>query len=294
MLALARRKNPLQSMCRQTEMAAVDPWHRSERALSQQRLDVKGVDHPKLDAAVVARLDQGLAELSLDLPAGARERLLTYLEQLIRWNKSYNLTAVRDPLDMVNLHLLDALSVLPALTRLRATQSATHMVDVGAGAGLLGIALAITSPGLALTLVESSGKKAAFMRQTGIELGLQRFDVCQSRVEKLTRTSLAQGPVDVLICRAFRSLSEFLELTGHLINERTIIVAMKGPAADDELRELDAALAADGALASLAPLVRSRRISVETLTVPGLDATRKLIVLEPRADASVHQPTIQE
>ncbi|HEX6529193.1 MAG TPA: 16S rRNA (guanine(527)-N(7))-methyltransferase RsmG, partial [Burkholderiales bacterium] len=156
-----------------------------------------------------AALDRGLSELALELPAGARERLLQYTALLAKWNRTYNLTAIREPLAMVAHHLLDSLSVLPHLPL---PQEAARLADAGSGAGLPGIPLAIARPRWHVALAESSQKKAAFLRQAAIELGLDNVEVHEGRVEAWRPQPL----FDLVISRAFAALGEFIAACRHL------------------------------------------------------------------------------
>lgn len=175
------------------------------------------------------RLAEGLAALDLagtDL-AG---RLLVYLKELVRWNQAYNLTAVRDPCDMVSKHLLDSLVVLPHLHGQR-------LIDVGSGAGLPGIPLALADPTREFVLLDSNGKKAAFMRHVVRTLGLAQVEVVHARVEDYARTA-GGGGFDSVLSRAFTSLAEMLELAGPLCRLHGRVLAMKGQFPEDELEEL--------------------------------------------------------
>lgn len=202
-----------------------------------------------------AILDEGLAALGVTLPAGARERLLGYAALLLKWNRVYNLTAIRDPGQAVTHHLLDALSVLPHLGAI------ARLADVGSGGGLPGIPLALARPDLAVTSVEAVGKKASFQQQARIELGLANFEVVCARVENV-RVEL---PFDAVISRAFSELADFVALTRHLLRPGGRLMAMKGVYPRDELERLPA-----GVRVAAAP----------ALAVPGLAAQRHLIILE--------------
>jgi 16S rRNA (guanine527-N7)-methyltransferase len=149
-----------------------------------------------------ARLLSGLIALKLD-PALA-EPLLKYLGELVIWNKAYNLTAVREPAEMVTRHVLDSLAVLPYVSGL--------VLDAGSGAGLPGLPLAIANPRLHVTLCDSNGKKARFLRHAHRQLALNNVDVVETRAESFT----PEAPYDRVISRAFGSLREFLEATQHL------------------------------------------------------------------------------
>ena len=168
-----------------------------------------------------AALDRGLGELGLGLGPAARERLLGYLALLVKWNRTYNLTAIRDPLAMVTHHLLDSLSVLPHLP-LAALRP--RVADAGSGAGLPGIPLAIARPQWHVALAESSQKKAAFLRQAAIELALGNVEVHEGRVEAWRPQPL----FDLVISRAFSALGEFIAACRHLVVPGGTLAAMKG------------------------------------------------------------------
>ena len=167
-------------------------------------------------------LDRGLGELALELPVGARERLLDYMALLVKWNRTYNLTAIRDPLAMVGHHLLDSLAVLPHLP----LAASGRMADAGSGAGLPGIPLAIARPHWRVTLAEASQKKAAFLRQAAIELHLSNLEVHEGRVEAWRPQPL----FEVVISRAFAALAEFVAACRHLLAPAGALAAMTGAA----------------------------------------------------------------
>jgi 16S rRNA (guanine527-N7)-methyltransferase len=169
-----------------------------------------------------AALDRGLGELALDLPGGARECLLDYMALLVKWNRTYNLTAIRDPLAMVGHHLLDSLAVLPHLP----LAAAGSIADAGSGAGLPGIPLAIARPDWRVTLAEASQKKAAFLRQAVIELHLGNVEVHEGRVEAWRPQPL----FDVVISRAFAALADFIAACRHLLAPAGVLAAMTGAA----------------------------------------------------------------
>ena len=200
-------------------------------------------------ALLQSRLEQGLAQMEIALPAPVQEKLLDYLALMIKWNKVHNLTAVRDPEEMVTLHLLDSLAVLPHL-------QAGRLLDVGSGAGLPGIPLAICRPEMQVTVLDSSQKKASFMRQAKAELGINNLQVVCGRVEQ----HQPELRYDVIISRAFSDLHLFLNLTAHLGMIGTQWVAMKGVYPHEELAEID-----------LQPN------SVVPLKVAGLEAQRHLV-----------------
>jgi 16S rRNA (guanine527-N7)-methyltransferase len=204
-----------------------------------------------------SELAHGLAGLGLDLPAPAAQKLLAYRALLLKWNRVYNLTAIRAPHHALTHHLLDSLAVLPFLA------AVGRLADVGSGGGLPGIPLAIARPTLDVSSIETVGKKASFQQQAKIELGLSNFMVLNERVENV-RSAEA---FDAVISRAFSSLAEFAALTRHLLRPGGRWLAMKGGVPEDEI----AALPPDIAV-----------VAVHPLRVPGLDAERNLIVMEPR------------
>ena len=171
-------------------------------------------------------LDRGLGEMALALPAGAHERLLDYVALLVKWNRTYNLTAIRDPLAMVGHHLLDSLSVLPHLPLAAAR---ARIADAGSGAGLPGIPLAIARPDWHVALAESSQKKAAFLRQAAIELALDNVEVHEGRVEAWRPQPL----FDLVISRAFAALADFIAACRHLVAPGGVLAAMKGAVPQD-------------------------------------------------------------
>lgn len=201
--------------------------------------------------ALQAQLEQGVTALGLQLPAGAVPRLLDYLALLERWNGAYNLTAVREPAEMVTRHLLDSLAILPFV------QGST-LADLGTGPGLPGIVLAIAAPGRQILLVDSNGKKVRFLREAIRSLKLEGVRAEQARVEDVA------GQFDCITARAFASLADMLAWGGHLLAPDGIWLAMKGKRPDDELPDIP-----DGFV------VRA----THDLHVPGLPAERHLLVL---------------
>lgn len=169
-----------------------------------------------------AALDRGLGDTALTLPRDARERLLDYMALLVKWNRTYNLTAIRDPLAMVAYHLLDSLSVLPHLP----LGERARLADAGSGAGLPGIPLAIARPRWRIALAESSQKKAAFLRQATIELALDNVEVHEGRVEAWRPQPL----FDLVISRAFAALAGFIAACRHLVAPHGMLAAMTGVA----------------------------------------------------------------
>lgn len=205
------------------------------------------------------RLHHGIVQLGLDLPGGSEAKMFAYLSLLAKWNRTYNLTAVRDEKAMVSQHLLDSLAVLPHLEM--ESKEMRSLVDVGSGGGLPGIPLAIARPQLAVALIEASHKKASFLQQVKIELKLENVSVHCVRVEDMDEP----GRFDVAISRAFSSLAEFVRLSAHLLAPGGRLMAMKGVHPDQEIEQLPAGWRV------------SRSIS---LAVPGLEAERHLIVIE--------------
>ena len=202
-------------------------------------------------------LERGLEQLALALPASASEQLLQYLALLDKWNRIYNLTAIRDPLGMVSHHLLDSLAVLPHLP----LPAAVRIADAGSGAGLPGIPLALAKPQWQLALIEANQKKAAFLRQATIELALPNVEVHEGRVE-------AWRPADrfaLVISRAFTRLADFVATCRHLVAPRGVLAAMKGKDPQAELAELPADVRCKALIA---------------LDVPFLNAERHLVLCE--------------
>lgn len=221
-----------------------------------------------------ARLDAVVEALGLGprLDADDRDRLLDYLELLARWNRSFNLTAIRDPRARVAAHLADSLSIVPLLDSVPA---GGRVVDVGSGAGLPGIPLAIARPDLCIELVEPVGKKAAFLRQCRAELALDRVEVRECRVEAL---SLDAEP-DLVVSRAFASLADFAAAAAAIAGRGTRLLAMKGARPDAEIEELEARG------------LPWRVAAIESLDVPGLDARRCAVILETRRNLPLPNPT---
>lgn len=204
-------------------------------------------------------LHAGVTALGLDLSAEQEQKLLAYIALIEKWNKVYNLTAVREPEAMVTQHLLDSLAVLPHLGLARS------LVDVGAGAGLPGIPLAIARPDLQVTLSDSNHKKTTFMQQACVELGLSNAKVVCERVERVQLPQKA----DAVISRAFSDLKEFARLAAHLLAPGGRLLAMKGVYPHEELAQMLSGGPANMKVERVIPL-----------TVPGLDANRHLVVME--------------
>lgn len=201
-----------------------------------------------------AALQRGLGELAIALPPGATEKLLAYLELLAKWNKTYNLTAIRDPLQAVSLHLLDSLAVLRELAG-----SSGALADIGSGGGLPGIPLAIVEPARPVTLNDANEKKGAFLRQAIIELGLRNAHVHVGRAEQWRPAERFA----VVISRGFASLVDFLAACRHLATPGGVLAAMKGAYPQAELAQLPADCDCS---------------DVRRLRVPLLDAERHLVL----------------
>ncbi|MDA0225618.1 MAG: 16S rRNA (guanine(527)-N(7))-methyltransferase RsmG [Proteobacteria bacterium] len=206
-------------------------------------------------------LDEGLRALPLALSPEARERLLTYLALIAKWNRTHNLTAIREPLVMVTHHLLDSLAVVPHLFAEPRPQT---LADIGSGAGLPGIPIAIACPDCHVTLNDSSAKRVAFLRQAVIELGLENASIHAGRVEDWR----PEKPFAVVVSRAFSALKDFVASCRHLVAPGGVLAAMKGvhPA-----RELDGVSASAGCG------------EIRELRVPLLDAARHLVLCRPVA-----------
>ena len=202
-----------------------------------------------------AQLAAGAAGLGLSLPAQALEKLLAYQALLQKWNRIHNLTSVRDPRQMLIRHLLDSLAVVPYVRGER-------LLDVGSGAGLPGVVIAVALPNLHCTLLDSQGKKTRFLTQVAIELKLRNVEVIQARVEeyKLVRK------FDCIVSRAFAELSAFANVARPLLAAGGVLLAMKSAGTDDET----------------APLANDWDVRVHDLRVPGLDAVRRLVELHPQ------------
>jgi len=201
------------------------------------------------------KLAQGVAELGLRLAPDIERKLLDYVALIAKWNRVHNLTAVRAKSQMVSAHLLDCLAVAPYL-------DANTILDVGSGAGLPGIPLALMWPHVSVALMDSNHKKAAFLRQAIIELGLKNATVIGERVENWQPPHL----YDLVISRAFSDLPEFLRIAGRMCADKGTVATMKGVYPHEEL-------------AQLPPDFKLRR--VERLRIPGLPAERHLLLLSP-------------
>lgn len=207
----------------------------------------------ELDARLLDQLQRGCAEMGLELSSQQQALLLAYLELLTKWNSAYNLTAVRDPSQMVTRHLLDSLAIAPHLGGL-------STADVGTGAGLPGIPMAILFPGVQFSLLDSNGKKTRFLFQVKTALGLDNMLVHHQRVESFPPPE----PYDAVLSRAFASLEDMAACCQHLLAPQGRMLAMKGALAREELESLGAGW---------------ELVALHALTVPGLDEQRYLVEL---------------
>jgi 16S rRNA (guanine527-N7)-methyltransferase len=198
-----------------------------------------------------AALERGLEQLGIALAAETRERLLQYISLLAKWNRTYNLTAIRDSDAMVTHHLLDSLAVLPHLP----LPAIARVADAGTGAGLPGIPLALARPQWHVALVESNQKKCAFLRQAAIELTLANVEVHEGRVERWQ----PQTHFELVISRAFTQLAPFIEACRHLVAPRGLLAAMKGKAPREELDHLPENVRCKAVIPLRTPFVEAER-----------------------------------
>jgi 16S rRNA (guanine527-N7)-methyltransferase len=201
------------------------------------------------------QLAEGFQSLGLAVSLPTQQRLLAYLELISKWNRIHNLTAIRDIPTMVSAHLLDSLSVATRLT-------AQTVLDIGSGAGLPGIPLALIWPQSQVTVLDSNNKKTAFLQQAKIELGLDNLSVVCARSE----TWDPGHQFDLVISRAYSELAEFVKVATRLCKSGGVLAAMKGQKPDDEIAKLPAA---------------DKVRSIIALNVPGLNAERHLVLMEP-------------
>ena len=199
------------------------------------------------------QLAEGMKALGIDLSADVQEKLLAYAAFLEKWNRTYSLTALRDPTLAVSHHLLDSLAIMPYV-------NASTLLDVGSGGGQPGIPLAIARPDLAVTLLDSNGKKTAFLQQAVIELELKNVRVATARVEEFRPATLFAA----ITSRAFAELVDFVGLTRHLLASSGEWLAMKGQRPDAEMNKLPAGVSVT---------------AVHRLDVPGVDGERHLVVM---------------
>lgn len=208
-------------------------------------------------AQLQEKLEAGLLEMGLNLTDEQQKKMLDYVELIYKWNQVHNLTAVREPMDMVTLHILDSLSVLAYI-------ECKHLLDVGAGAGLPSIPLAICLPELQVIAIDAVQKKVSFMRQVKAQLGLTNFTVIHGRIEEQeVGTPDIKQKFDVITSRAFSEIGLFVKLTKHLLADDGKWLAMKGAIPQHEFEK-----------SGITP------IEIKVLKVAGLDAERHLVILK--------------
>ncbi|MEC4720659.1 16S rRNA (guanine(527)-N(7))-methyltransferase RsmG [Noviherbaspirillum sp. CPCC 100848] len=215
-------------------------------------------------AELTAALADGVRTLQLDLSDAQIGRLMDYLSLLSKWNAVYNLTAVRNPSQMVTQHLLDSLAVVPAFV------GAVNILDVGAGGGLPGMVLAIARPDMQVSMIDTVHKKTAFLTQAKAELGLANVTVHTARVEQLQLGMHVQQPFDVITSRAFAELKDFVNWSQHLLQQGGRFIALKGVMPQDEIARLPAGW---------------KVTQVQPLKVPNLDAERHLVFIEREGES---------
>jgi len=210
-----------------------------------------------------AALLDGARAIGVPLDDAQADRLLAYLALIAKWNRVYNLTAIRDEREMLTQHLLDSLAVVPALRRESGGQP-IELLDVGSGAGLPGVVIAAVCPEVSVTCVDAVAKKVSFIQQAGAELGLGNLAGVHARVE-----TMQDRRWRVITSRAFSSLAQFTELTRTLLTPDGVWMALKGKVPENEMKDLPASVAV---------------FHVEHVTVPGLDAQRCIVWMRPSGD----------
>jgi len=200
-------------------------------------------------------LAEGIDEMKLGIDAAQQDQLMAYLQLMHKWNGVYNLTSLRDPMQMVTHHLLDSLAAVPAFA------GARNVLDVGAGGGLPGIVLAITRPDMQVSMIDTVHKKTAFLTQVKAELALANATVHTMKVQDLT----VSEKFDVITSRAFADLSDFVNWSGHLLAQGGKFIALKGTAPSEERERVPA---------------EWRVSSLQPLQVPKLGAERHLVYIE--------------
>ncbi|MCK9619503.1 MAG: 16S rRNA (guanine(527)-N(7))-methyltransferase RsmG [Methylobacter sp.] len=203
-------------------------------------------------------LVSGIASLNLNVTDQQVDQLLSFIKLIEKWNKAYNLTAIRDREEMARLHILDSLTIVPHIEGKR-------IIDIGTGAGLPGIPLAICLPEVGFTLLDSNAKKTRFVQQVVLELKLKNVEVLHSRVENYH----PEQTYDAVLTRAFASLPDIVKLTAHLLSKEGVLLAMKGQSLDAELAEITA------------------KKSVISVSVPGTDVERCLVRIQSPEQAEV-------
>lgn len=213
-------------------------------------------------AALAQVLADGIGEMKLDVSTAQQEKLLDYLALMNKWNSVYNLTSLRDPMQMVTHHLLDSLAAVPAFA------GARNVLDVGAGGGLPGVVLAITRPDMQVAMIDTVHKKTAFLKQVKAELELANVTVYTMKVQDLGVATPVSEKFDIITSRAFADLSDFLEWSGHLLAEGGRFIALKGTAPAEEQERIPPEWKVTG---------------LQPLQVPKLGAERHLVFVERSA-----------
>lgn len=202
----------------------------------------------------IEQLTSGAKQLGIELENATAEKLLAYLDLLYKWNRAYNLTAIRDEKAAIPLQLLDSLSILPFIGE-------GPLLDIGSGGGLPGIPIAICHPGQEITLLDSNGKKTRFLNQARLELDLGNVQVIHERIENWHPGTLPK----IITSRAFASLAQILDWCRHLVTPETRLVAMKGQYPQQELDE-----------------IREQNLGIEVreVAIPGIDARRHIVIID--------------
>ena len=225
-----------------------------------------------------ATLEQGLRDLALGVPANAQQKLLHYLHLIVKWNKHFNLSGITAIQEMVPLHLLDSLAISPYL-------EGERILDIGSGAGLPGIPLAIANPDKNFVLLDSNGKKTRFLFQVKVALELSNVEVIDARVEEYLSTA-DTGEFSLITCRAFSSLSSIVKMIEKPLASGTKLLAMKGVYPHDEIAELqqDKTINSTSNKESSNDLNNCYKVeSVIELTVPGVESQRHLVLIGQEA-----------
>lgn len=213
---------------------------------------------PSIDQGLRTQICRGAQSLELSITDQQADLLTRYVQLLAKWNKAYNLTAIRDPKEMVSRHIVDSLSIVPHIT-------GDNLLDVGSGPGLPGVVLAIMFPGKKITTLDSNGKKTRFMSQAKMDLKLDNLQVANARVESFEVKHL----FDAITSRAFSSLEDMVAGTKHLLEPTGVYLAMKGLYPEEELK-------------ALTNRFGTELVACESLNVPGTEGDRHLIILRNR------------